>query len=191
MDDTKRVFAEALRRLQRERRGAKITVTDIAEAAGFDRHTFYYHFSSLFDLLVWMFEDEIDRLSEIAGSDWARMIEGSLEYSEEEKELVLSLFHSEYKEKICFFLSERMKSLASEFLRDSERMKSLASEFLREKKGSSVPEEYIPCLAEFLAYGTLGLYFSWLEGGMEKSAHEVFQELEYILGNSLKGFSPE
>ena len=125
MDDTKRVFAEALRRLQRERRGAKITVTDIAEAAGFDRHTFYYHFSSLFDLLVWMFEDEIDRLSEIAGSDWARMIEGSLEYSEEEKDLVLSLFHSEYKEKICFFLSERMKSLASEFL--------------REKKGSSVP----------------------------------------------------
>ena len=177
MDDTKRVFAEAIRRLQRERRGAKITVTDIAEAAGFDRHTFYYHFSSLFDLLVWMFEDEIDRLSEIAGSDWARMIEGSLEYSEEEKDLVLSLFHSEYKEKICFFLSERMKSLASEFL--------------REKKGSSVPEEYIPCLAEFLAYGTLGLYFSWLEGGMEKSAHEVFQELEYILGNSLKGFSPE
>ena len=165
MDDTKRVFAEALRRLQRERRGAKITVTDIAEAAGFDRHTFYYHFSSLFDLLVWMFEDEIDRLSEIAGSDWARM------------DLVLSLFHSEYKEKICFFLSERMKSLASEFL--------------RERKGSSVPEEYIPCLAEFLAYGTLGLYFSWLEGGMEKSAHEIFQELEYILGNSLKGFSPE
>ena len=25
----------------------------------------------------------------------------------------------------------------------------------------------------------------------EKSAHEIFQELEYILGNSLKGFSPE
>ena len=173
MDDTKRVFAEALQRLQRERRGAKITVTDIAEEAGFDRHTFYYHFSSLFDLLSWMFEDEIDRLSRLAGSDWAGMIAGILEYSEAERDFVLSLFHSEYKEKIRSFLSDEMKERASVFIR--ERF--------------AVPEPYIQCVSEFLACGMLGLYFSWLDSGMEKTSEEVFQEFEFIISHVLNGFS--
>ena len=54
MDTTKEIFAEALRRLKLRDPNARITVKKIAEEAGFDRHTFYYHFSSIDDLISWI-----------------------------------------------------------------------------------------------------------------------------------------
>ena len=72
MEGTKEIFAEAFRRLKVQNPDGKITVKRIAEEAGFDRHTFYYHFSSVDDLISWIIDSKLltifanDDVSELA-----------------------------------------------------------------------------------------------------------------------------
>lgn len=59
---TKRALAEALKKMMEKKLLSKITVTDLAEACGINRHTFYYHFRDIYDLVEWIYCSEVDLL---------------------------------------------------------------------------------------------------------------------------------
>lgn len=56
---TKRIFADALKKLMRTKSFAKISVGDIAKACDMNRNSFYYHFKDKYELLNWIFFTEI------------------------------------------------------------------------------------------------------------------------------------
>jgi AcrR family transcriptional regulator len=58
MDHTNRHIADAFLSLTRRRPYQEITVTDIIEAAGCSRRTYYYHFKDKQDLVIWIFRSE-------------------------------------------------------------------------------------------------------------------------------------
>ena len=64
---TKRALAEALKKMMEKKLLSKITVTDLAEACGINRHTFYYHFRDIYDLVEWIYCSEVERA--IMGDD--------------------------------------------------------------------------------------------------------------------------
>ena len=55
-DETKYIFAQAIKELIKNRPLDKITVTDIVIKAGMTRHTFYRYFMDKYDLVNWYFE---------------------------------------------------------------------------------------------------------------------------------------
>lgn len=55
----KRHIGAVLKRLAQENPLDKISIQDIAEAAGVSRKTFYYHFQDKADLVVWIFRTEL------------------------------------------------------------------------------------------------------------------------------------
>lgn len=55
---TKKLFADALKAAMKEKPFSKITVSEIINACGVNRKTFYYHFTDIYDLLQWMFQQE-------------------------------------------------------------------------------------------------------------------------------------
>ena len=57
---TKRALAEALKKMMEKKLLSKITVTDLAEACGINRHTFYYHFRDIYDLVEWIYCSEVE-----------------------------------------------------------------------------------------------------------------------------------
>ena len=56
--NTKRMIADSLKKLMKNKPFSKITVSDIVLDCGINRKTFYYHFEDIFALLKWLFEEE-------------------------------------------------------------------------------------------------------------------------------------
>ena len=56
---TKEIIARTFTELLEEKSMAKITVKDIVERCGVNRNTFYYHFRDKYDIMHWIFEQEI------------------------------------------------------------------------------------------------------------------------------------
>ena len=62
--DTKRIIANALEEMLRNKSIDKITVSSLIEACGISRQTFYYHFRDIMDVLEWSIQRETARLVE-------------------------------------------------------------------------------------------------------------------------------
>lgn len=57
--ETKQRLAESLKTLMQQRSFEKITVQNITDAAGFIRPTFYNHFQDKYQVVEWIFEQEV------------------------------------------------------------------------------------------------------------------------------------
>ena len=58
-DITKRAMAQSLKKFLRKKDLDKITINDITSDCGVNRQTFYYHFKDIYDLLEWIYKNEV------------------------------------------------------------------------------------------------------------------------------------
>lgn len=72
---TKEALARGLKELLKEQPFDKISVKDIAERSGMSRNSFYYHFQDKFELISWIFYNDI--------SERVEMYEDSSKFLEE------------------------------------------------------------------------------------------------------------
>ena len=56
---TKKAIAVSLKQLMSRRSLKKITVSDIVRNCGLNRQTFYYHFQDKYDLVNWIFYNDV------------------------------------------------------------------------------------------------------------------------------------
>lgn len=56
---TKEAIANGLKQVMKGKPFGKVTVTDITTACGLNRQSFYYHFHDKYDLLNWIFCNEV------------------------------------------------------------------------------------------------------------------------------------
>ncbi len=62
--ETKILMGEALKKLIKDRPFSKITVQDIVAECNINRNTFYYHFENNYDLLSFVYEQEVQNIVE-------------------------------------------------------------------------------------------------------------------------------
>ena len=55
---TKKALSQSLKKAMEKKPFSKITVSELIKDCNINRNTFYYHFSDIYDLLKWMFEQE-------------------------------------------------------------------------------------------------------------------------------------
>ncbi len=60
--ETKILMGEALKKLIKDRPFSKITVQDIVAECNINRNTFYYHFENNYDLLSFVYEQEVQNI---------------------------------------------------------------------------------------------------------------------------------
>lgn len=58
-DYTKRAMASSLKILMQQKPFERISIREIMEGCGMKQQNFYYHFDDIYDLLKWMFHEEI------------------------------------------------------------------------------------------------------------------------------------
>jgi AcrR family transcriptional regulator len=58
MNTTKENISDALKRLLQKKSLAKVTIADITRECGVTRMTFYYHFTDINDLILWICEND-------------------------------------------------------------------------------------------------------------------------------------
>ena len=58
-NSTKSALADAMKKLMVCKSFAKISISDLCEECGLNRKSFYYHFKDIYDLLEWIFTNEV------------------------------------------------------------------------------------------------------------------------------------
>lgn len=172
---TKEQLGAALKHLLEIKPIEKISVKDIAETCGVNRHTFYYHFDDVYDLLEWSFEEDANRVlpKEIVYSNWRNDVLAFFQYLYDNKKFTLNIFNSPRRSYMLrFFRAHLEKCIRGFAVIVSQNMNIDRADF-----------EFV---ISFYANGIVGLISQWMDAGMVFPADFTQERLMAILESSVE-----
>ena len=177
---TKKKLAGALKELMKTIAFDKITISDITEKCGMHRQTFYYHFQDRYELLDWIFLNEI---IEPFTTDF------SFENISEKFDNLFETMQGDKK-----FYQNALKTNGDDLTRyisriASNQFKELYLYLSRESSKVNVLEDDDVLLGEFFAYGISGVVINWALKGMKESPKEMTLRIGNLIENFKKLFN--
>ena len=168
-DLTKKVLAGALKELLQEKPLSKITISDITNRAGVNRHTFYYHFRDINDLVLWIFSAEIAKrgINTTPLQDWQNALISLLDFAVKEKSFVLAVYHSPANECIIRQLYHYSYEYVERIIDDIA-------------PGCRLSGEDREFLIDFINYGFIGILIKWVREGMKYDPEELIKHLATV-----------
>lgn len=169
---TKRAIASALKELCRTKSFARISIADITGLCGLNRQTFYYHFQDKFELLNWIYYNDVFLLAAdgVTFDNWDKKLLLILQKMVEEKQ----------------FYSNTIKCEEQVFTKYLYQITSLlfyeAAELLDTKKELS--EDSKKFFAGFNAFGICGVVIAWAKDGMKTPPEKISANLKNLVANS-------
>ena len=171
---TKNALAASLKRLLSKKELSKITITNIAEECGVNRQTFYYHFKDIYDLLEWIFTNEvIEEIDNEKEEDWQQKFIYIFEYVIKNKEFIKNIYNSGSKEYFLKFVYKQTNLLIINFIE-------------KEYKNKKVKEENKKFIANFYKYGFVGIMEEWIETGIKENPKEIVSKLNDIIEGDIE-----
>lgn len=167
---TKKALATSLKKLLSKKELSKITITNITKDCGVNRQTFYYHFKDVYDLLEWIYMNEV--IQSMEGNDtydtWQQGFLSIFEYVLENKEFVKNTYYSISKDFLLNFIYKQTDKLIMDVL--EEKAVNM--------KVNKQDEKFI---ADFYKYGLVGLVQDWIEHGMKENPKDIINKLSKIV----------
>ena len=174
---TRQAFQEAFLTLLREKQYPQITVTDVANRAGFARHTFYNHYETLDDLLSNVIDSVLDAfLSKLDKWDF------DLNDAEDELRMMTAFFQvwEDHPETVHILGNLDMDDLLI------KRLKDYFTKFYYEQVTSKIPGASLPLahyMISFNAYTLLGILKPWLQDDMRHPPEVMAKFLIRLTGS--------
>ena len=168
--DTKQAIASALIELCEQKDFRKISVQDITKKVGLNRQTFYYHFKDIYDLLEWIYKNEVIQEIEekTTYETWQQGFLYIFEYILKNKEFVKNTYYSISKDFLLNFIYKQTDKLIMDVL--EEKAVNM--------KVNKQDEKFI---ADFYKYGLVGLVQDWIEHGMKENPKDIINKLSKIV----------
>lgn len=166
---TKKAIANGFKELTKRKSFDKITVQDITEICGLNRQTFYYHFQDKYELVDWIYYNEA-----------ISIIVNDLTYDNWDEKVLQMLTKMKSEE---YFYENTMKaSMENEF---REYLYHVTSELFydiinRIDENGVLGEENKKFIAEFYAFGIVGIVISWAQQGMKETPEYITSQLKYL-----------
>ena len=105
----------------------KISISDIAERCGIKRQTFYYHFQDKYELLVWIYYNELflPNMEGISFDNWDEKLQGILTHMQTEKRFYTNTIKhaEEYIIQYMLMVAEQTFQEAIEILDEKANLK--------------------------------------------------------------------
>jgi probable dihydroxyacetone kinase regulator len=166
---TKKAIAAGIKELTKKKSFDKITVSDITEICGLNRQTFYYHFQDKYELVNWIYYNEI-----------ISIVVDDLTY-ENSIDKVLKML-TKMKTEDYFYVNTLKASVKSEF---EEYLFKVISELFCDIIGkiainSTMGEDEIRFIADFYAFGMTGIVISWAQHGMKESPEYITNQIKNL-----------
>ncbi|WRS30720.1 TetR/AcrR family transcriptional regulator C-terminal domain-containing protein [Actinomycetaceae bacterium MB13-C1-2] len=153
----------------------RITVSGLTSAAGINRQTFYYHFADVYDLAVWVFEQDVaNHIMEHASYDqWAEGYRTLLQYMRQNYDQTLAVINSlDHRERDAFFLRQ---------------FRAMMSAIVTELQGDLVlSDEDRRFVIDHFAAIVLGHFLQWLVGGAKEDPDVLVPKIEMILRGTVR-----
>lgn len=175
-DITKNALATSLKKLMSKRELSKITIKDITEDSGIQRQTFYYHFVDIYDLIEWIFTNEIIKPIKRESDTYEKWQEGFLSilyYVLENEKFIKNAYNSISRKYVNDFIYKNTYEL----------LKKVVDEEAHEIK---VREEDKKFITNFYQAAFVGIIQNWIQNGMKENPNELTEKLNKILDGNFK-----
>lgn len=170
---TKRALAEGLKDLMKAKSFEKISVADIAESCGLNRQTFYYHFQDKFDLVNWIYYNELISLlaDNLTYENWDMRICETLTIMKQNQPFYQTTLKSSENNGFQTYLFKVTREL----------LLDVVSRIAGENR---IRPEHKTFLAEFYTFGIVGMIVQWAQKGMHESPQDLSQDLRTLVSES-------
>jgi probable dihydroxyacetone kinase regulator len=167
---TKKALAESLKKLSQKKSFDKISVADITGMCGLNRQTFYYHFQDKYELVNWIYYNEIVEV--VAKNkiidNWNDNIYTILKIMKKDG---------------CFYQSALNTAGQNSF---EEYLFEISKEMFLSVINILTAEEQLDIehknfVASFCSYGMVGIIKSWAKSGMKEAPEEITRYLENLV----------
>ena len=172
---TKKKLAGALKELMKTTTFDKITVSDITEKCDVHRQTFYYHFQDRYELLDWIFVNEI---IEPFSKDFSFDNMGEKFYNLFETMNANKKFYQSALKTNGDDLTRYISRVASDQLVDVAKNMSGKTVVSGEDANSNEDDDVM--IAEFFGYGISGVVMNWALRGMKESPKVITAKIENL-----------
>ena len=129
----------------------KITINDITNDCGINRQTFYYHFKDIYDLLEWIFANEVVKKieKETTIKNWQENFKYVLDYMLENKKFIIKTYNSLSRKTLLDFLFKQYNTIFIDIINDVS-------------KNYNITKENKIFIANFYKYGFAGVIENWI-----------------------------
>jgi probable dihydroxyacetone kinase regulator len=175
---TKKALAEALKHLLEKKTLDKITVSDLTDACGLNRQTFYYHFKDIYDLLEWIYKEDAAEsgTEEKLHENWQEAYLRLLCYAKNNRALVMNTYHCARRELLYDYVHHEAYLF----------VKKVVDEYAGTRL---IREEDKVFLAKFYQYAFVGILLDWLDNGMKEEPEQIIDQVNMAIeGNIAAAF---
>lgn len=169
---TKETFANSLKELLRERPLTKISVKDITSRCDISRNAFYYHFRDKYELINWMFYDDMLKN--------ANSFNSPSELTHSFADVCRCLYNNREFYMACFqyvgqnSLYETLHNLYYELWKMNLEMRYMESRI-------RLSEEELDLMAKLNSYALVGIITDWVKNGMHNNYLRYFEKVRRLL----------
>lgn len=158
-DRTKRMFAAELEEMLGAMPLEKVRVKDLCERCGVQRQLFYYHFKDKYDLVAWIFVDDLHEGHRRAGRvSYCERTAAALENMWGRRRFYRVAFSDKSQNSIESYIQEFDVRMSSATVRKHAGLSSLSDQQMFDIKHQS--------------YGSIGCIIEWLKGDLKMSANQ-------------------
>lgn len=152
----------------------KITIKDIVDDCGVNRQTFYYHFQDVYDLVDWIFHHDFERLLKDYSdyTNWHQGCRRILDYMQENRSLVLNVYHAVNRVQLEDHLKSWLKPILS----------SIVNEVAQSMEISQENREFV---TDVYVLMMVGFFMEWMEYDMPKDKLGKLDKLFYCMDGSI------
>lgn len=173
---TKRAIADGFKGLMAKKPFEKITIADITNACGLNRQTFYYHFQDKYELLNWIFYNDVisilsEDAEEITFDNWSDRVLKMLVVIKNNAKFYTNALNTEYGNEFRNYLFRVSKEVFNEVID-------------RISNGYYIDDEDKKFLSEFYASGISGGIIRWITTGMKTSPESIVQHTKNLVSDS-------
>jgi probable dihydroxyacetone kinase regulator len=170
-------IADAIKKLAVEKDFKDISVQDIVLECGISRKTFYNHFQDKFQLVDWIFKQEIfgEILSTTTVKNWKQGSFMLCHYLSENKAFYLNVLRFEGQNSLKQYLYDLTES----------QIKLLVDELL---DGQTIAERDMLFIIEFYYNAFIGTLSVWVQRDMKDPPDTIVERWCGLVDNSLENF---
>ncbi len=149
---TKQAIIYSFKKLMKEKQFDKISISDITNVCNLNRQTFYYHFQDKYELMNWIYYNEIflPLVKKLENNNY--------------EEAFKNMFTTMYEEK---YLYNNALSMNTEY-GFKQYLYSVLEELIKMNSQNKKSQDI-----KFYTYGLVGLIIEWIQTGMKESPEEL------------------
>lgn len=169
---TKKAISNSIKEIMKNKPLQKISVAEIVKKCGINRQTFYYHFKDKYDLVDWIYYNEVvsSIIQDKTFYQWSSVVLEVLKTMKREQYFYTNALSVTGQNAFQEYFFAVTKDLLSEFI----------DQLFENNKIEKEDKNFI---AEFYAHGLVGVVVQWARKGMNEEPEKIVQRLSNFIND--------